>query len=129
MSSKSASFWRLRFFCQTSRKPSQLSTPFFPISLSLQKVIIEDGVDVAEAARRITWGRFLNCGQTCIAPDYVLCSKETEATLIPAIAATLKAGVRSFMKICLLSSTYSLYRVICLPILFIALPGVLRRRN
>jgi aldehyde dehydrogenase (NAD+) len=64
-----------------------------PVTLELggkSPVIIEEGADVAVAARRITWGRFLNCGQTCIAPDYVLCSKKTEAALLPAIAATLK---------------------------------------
>lgn len=30
------------------------------------------------ACRRVLWGKFLNSGQTCIAPDYILCSKETQ---------------------------------------------------
>ena len=32
---------------------------------------------------RITWGKFTNAGQTCIAPDYVLTDPETEAKLLP----------------------------------------------
>ncbi|GBO28748.1 Aldehyde dehydrogenase family 3 member B1, partial [Araneus ventricosus] len=34
------------------------------------------------AAKRIVWGKMLNLGQTCVAPDYVLCSKKTEARFI-----------------------------------------------
>ncbi len=35
-------------------------------------VLISDSVDLNLAAKRIIWGKFTNCGQTCIAPDYVL---------------------------------------------------------
>jgi aldehyde dehydrogenase (NAD+) len=38
------------------------------------------------AARRITWGKFTNAGQTYIAPDYVLTDADTEAKLVPLIA-------------------------------------------
>ncbi|WP_100448233.1 aldehyde dehydrogenase family protein [Glycomyces xiaoerkulensis] len=34
--------------------------------------IVEPGVDLAAAARRIVWGKFMNAGQTCVAPDYVI---------------------------------------------------------
>ncbi|KAJ6221726.1 hypothetical protein RDWZM_000271 [Blomia tropicalis] len=34
------------------------------------------------ACRRIVWGKMMNAGQTCIAPDYVLCSIETRAELL-----------------------------------------------
>ena len=34
--------------------------------------IIDDTVDVKLIARRLTWGKFLNAGQTCIAPDYLI---------------------------------------------------------
>jgi aldehyde dehydrogenase (NAD+) len=33
-------------------------------------VIIDETADLAKAARTIAWGKFANCGQTCIAPDY-----------------------------------------------------------
>ena len=35
--------------------------------------IIHESADLAMAARRIAFGKFLNCGQTCVAPDYILC--------------------------------------------------------
>jgi aldehyde dehydrogenase (NAD+) len=46
-----------------------------PVTLELggkSPVFVDDTVDVAAAARRIVWGKFLNAGQTCVAPDYVL---------------------------------------------------------
>ncbi|XP_050299192.1 aldehyde dehydrogenase, dimeric NADP-preferring-like [Anthonomus grandis grandis] len=39
---------------------------------------LDDTVDMQKAAKRILWGRMLNSGQTCVAPDYVLCSKEVQ---------------------------------------------------
>jgi aldehyde dehydrogenase (NAD+) len=46
-----------------------------PVTLELggkSPAIVEPGADLATAARRIAWGKFMNAGQTCIAPDYVL---------------------------------------------------------
>lgn len=37
------------------------------------------------AARRIVFGKFLNCGQTCVAPDYVLCDSRIHRQLVDAI--------------------------------------------
>ena len=37
--------------------------------------IVDQSADIKLAARRIVFGKFLNCGQTCVAPDYVLCHK------------------------------------------------------
>lgn len=34
--------------------------------------IVDRGADIEVAARRIAWGKTLNAGQTCIAPDYLL---------------------------------------------------------
>lgn len=34
------------------------------------------------ATRRILWGKIINLGQTCIAPDYLLCDKATEARFL-----------------------------------------------
>ncbi len=53
---------------------------------------VDDGLDdaaLATAARRIAWGTFLNAGQTCVAPDYVLSSARTSARLEPALAAAV----------------------------------------
>ncbi|MFF3734827.1 aldehyde dehydrogenase family protein [Streptomyces sp. NPDC002476] len=46
-----------------------------PVTLELggkSPAVVEPGADLATAARRIAWGKFMNAGQTCVAPDYVL---------------------------------------------------------
>lgn len=45
-------------------------------------VIIDDKFDLDEAAKKITWGKYLNAGQTCIAPDYVFIKKEMREEFI-----------------------------------------------
>ena len=42
------------------------------------------------AAKRLLWGKIVNCGQTCIAPDYVLCGKETEKKMVKEFKKLLK---------------------------------------
>ena len=52
-----------------------------PVTLELggkSPVIVDDDADLAVAARRIAWGKYLNAGQTCIAPDYALVVKGRE---------------------------------------------------
>lgn len=47
-----------------------------PVTLELggkSPCIVDETADLALAARRIAFGKYLNCGQTCVAPDYVLC--------------------------------------------------------
>ena len=39
---------------------------------------VDDGCDLAVAARRIAWGKLLNAGQTCVAPDYVLVDRRVK---------------------------------------------------
>ena len=49
-----------------------------PVTLELggkSPCIIDHTANLRIAARRITFGKFLNCGQTCIAPDYILVEK------------------------------------------------------
>lgn len=46
-----------------------------PVTLELggkNPCIIGEGADLSIAAKRIVWGKFVNAGQTCIAPDYIL---------------------------------------------------------
>ncbi|KAG9492715.1 aldehyde dehydrogenase family 3 member A2 isoform X2 [Eleutherodactylus coqui] len=64
-----------------------------PVTLELggkSPCYIDKDCDIDIASRRITWGKFLNCGQTCIAPDYVLCDKSTQNKLIEKISDALK---------------------------------------
>jgi aldehyde dehydrogenase (NAD+) len=52
-----------------------------PVTLELggkSPVIIDDSADLQVAARRVAWGKYLNAGQTCIAPDYVLVHRGIE---------------------------------------------------
>lgn len=44
---------------------------------------VDDKADLELSAKRILWGKFANNGQTCVAPDYILCTKETQDKLIP----------------------------------------------
>lgn len=47
--------------------------------------IVDQSADVQEAARRIAVAKFINCGQTCIAPDYVLVDQRIADELVEAI--------------------------------------------
>ena len=44
---------------------------------------IDSSADLSLAAKRILWGKLVNAGQTCVAPDYILCTKETQEKLLP----------------------------------------------
>lgn len=45
-------------------------------------VIVDATADLALAARRIAWAKFFNCGQVCIAPDYVLVDENVRAAFL-----------------------------------------------
>ncbi len=47
--------------------------------------IVDNSARIPLAAKRIVFGKFLNCGQTCVAPDYILCQKECKADLLSEI--------------------------------------------
>lgn len=56
-----------------------------PVLLELggkSPVVVDRDVDLKVAARRIAWGKWTNCGQTCIAPDYVMCEKSVQPLLV-----------------------------------------------
>lgn len=64
-----------------------------PVTLELggkSPVVVDSGADLAVTARRIVRGKFLNAGQTCVAPDYVLAVGDTA----PALEAELAEAVR-----------------------------------
>lgn len=52
--------------------------------------IVERSAKIKLAARRIVFGKYLNCGQTCVAPDYILCDKKIEKQLIEEIKKEIK---------------------------------------
>ncbi|KDR13306.1 Aldehyde dehydrogenase family 3 member B1, partial [Zootermopsis nevadensis] len=64
-----------------------------PVTLELggkSPVYIDNTVDMEVAARRIMWGKCANAGQTCIAPDYILCSKEVQEDFVGNAKTALK---------------------------------------
>ncbi len=66
-----------------------------PVTLELggkTPAIVADDADLTRAAERIAFGKWLNAGQTCIAPDHVLVS----SARLPALVEALKAAVADF---------------------------------
>ncbi|XP_064324087.1 aldehyde dehydrogenase family 3 member A2 isoform X1 [Phalacrocorax carbo] len=64
-----------------------------PVTLELggkSPCYIDNDCDLAVACRRIAWGKYMNCGQTCIAPDYILCDPSIQSKVVENIKATLQ---------------------------------------
>ncbi|XP_055707493.1 aldehyde dehydrogenase, dimeric NADP-preferring isoform X1 [Phlebotomus papatasi] len=56
-----------------------------PVTLELggkSPCYVDNSCNIAYATRRILWGKLINAGQTCIAPDYLLCSKEVQGKFL-----------------------------------------------
>lgn len=65
-----------------------------PVTLELggkSPCIVDASADLDVTARRIVWGRFMNAGQTCVAPDYVLVEREVARALTDRMVQTLEA--------------------------------------
>ncbi len=59
-----------------------------PVTLELggkSPCIVDIDINLKETAKRITWGKFINSGQTCIAPDYLLVNRKIKQELITEI--------------------------------------------
>lgn len=44
--------------------------------------LVAPDANISVAARRIIWSKCLNSGQTCVAPDYVLCTRDKKEALV-----------------------------------------------
>ena len=56
-----------------------------PVTLELggkSPCIVDESSNLTIAAKRIAFGKFINCGQTCVAPDYILCHESVHEELI-----------------------------------------------
>lgn len=53
--------------------------------------IVDSTAKLKLAAKRIVFGKYLNCGQTCVAPDYILCHSSVKDQLVREICAQVKA--------------------------------------
>ena len=52
--------------------------------------IVDNTAKVKLAAKRIVFGKYLNCGQTCVAPDYVLCHSSVKDALVAELCNQVK---------------------------------------
>ena len=67
---------------------SQAAKHLTPVTLELggkSPCIVDETANLKLAARRIVFGKFLNCGQTCVAPDYLYCHEKIKDRLIEEI--------------------------------------------
>ncbi|MCC5608340.1 aldehyde dehydrogenase [Nostoc sp. CHAB 5834] len=64
-----------------------------PVTLELggkSPCIVDSDINIEHTVRRITWGKFINAGQTCIAPDYLLVNKTIKKDLINGLEKCIK---------------------------------------
>lgn len=64
-----------------------------PVTLELggkSPCIVDETANLALAARRIIWGKLINAGQTCIAPDYLLVHKDVKEKLLEEMESAVK---------------------------------------
>jgi aldehyde dehydrogenase (NAD+) len=64
-----------------------------PVTLELggkSPVLVDASADIEVTAARIAWGKFLNAGQTCVAPDHVLVQREVAPQLLDALARRIR---------------------------------------
>lgn len=72
---------------------SEAAKNLIPVTLELggkSPVIVDKNADIKIAAQRIIWGKMINCGQTCVAPDYILVDENIKDELILELAKTIK---------------------------------------
>lgn len=63
-----------------------------PVTLELggkSPCIVDASASISQAAKRIAWGKFLNAGQTCIAPDYILVHHSVKDALVAALTKSI----------------------------------------
>jgi aldehyde dehydrogenase (NAD+) len=52
--------------------------------------VVDQTADLRDAAEKIVWGKFLNNGQTCVAPDYLLVQESVQPALVKELAAAIQ---------------------------------------
>ena len=69
-----------------------------PVTLELggkSPCIVEESANIKLAAKRIVFGKYLNCGQTCVAPDYIYCDRKIKDQLVHEIKHQIKKQFKS----------------------------------
>lgn len=52
--------------------------------------IVDESANIKLAAKRIVFGKYLNCGQTCVAPDYILCESSVKDKFVSEVVKQIK---------------------------------------
>lgn len=69
------------------------SKHLIPVTLELggkSPCIVHEDADLRKASKRIIWGKFLNAGQTCVAPDYLMVHESIKEELLSYMKADIK---------------------------------------
>ncbi|PPS45800.1 aldehyde dehydrogenase [Chroococcidiopsis sp. TS-821] len=64
-----------------------------PVTLELggkSPCIVDSDINLEHTARRIAWGKFINAGQTCIAPDYLLVHRQIKQQLLDSLQKVIR---------------------------------------
>ncbi len=64
-----------------------------PVTLELggkSPCIVDETADLAISAKRIVWGKFVNAGQTCVAPDYLLVQEDIKEEFLRHLSASIE---------------------------------------
>lgn len=84
---------------ETAKKiMAKAAAHLIPITLELggkSPTIVTEDADLTLAAQRIIWGKFINAGQTCVAPDYVLVHESIAPQLLHQMCKVLKSYIAS----------------------------------
>ena len=70
---------------EVMRKAAEHLTPTVLELGGKSPCIVDDTAKIPLAAKRIVFGKYLNCGQTCVAPDYILCDEKIKDKLVEEI--------------------------------------------
>ncbi len=89
--------WDLIFFTgsqavgrEVLRHASEHLTPAILELGGKSPCIVDSSAKIELAAKRIVFGKFLNCGQTCVAPDYILCHNDIKESLVNELVRQVK---------------------------------------
>ncbi len=72
------------------RKTAEYLTPAVLELGGKSPCIVDESANIKLAAKRIVFGKYLNCGQTCVAPDYILCESSVKDKFISEVVKQIK---------------------------------------
>ena len=73
-----------------AKKAAQFLTPTTLELGGKNPCVVDESVSIKTTAKRIVWGKFINCGQTCIAPDFVIVNKKIKDDLVEEMILQIK---------------------------------------